>query len=93
MSLNADSRTALNDGELPPCEIYVDAEGEWFHKGNKITRSDIIELFYENLTHTLEGEFLIEWKGRQCRLEVADTPFVVSRADRSSSEQGRERSE
>lgn len=76
--------------EIPSCEIYVDEEGEWFHKGNRITRENIVEFFYENLSRTPEGEFIIEWKGTRCRVEAADTPFVISRADRLDSTAGKE---
>jgi len=78
------------EGEIPLCEIHVDDEGDWFHKGNKIIREDILEFFYENLSRTSEGEFLIEWQGSRCRLEAADTPFVISRVDRGSQEQGKD---
>ncbi|MCK8602463.1 DUF1285 domain-containing protein [Desulfoferrobacter suflitae] len=78
---------AVNDPVLP-CEIFVDAEGDWFHKGSKITRDDILELFYEHLSLTPENEFIIDWRGKRCSLDVADTPFVISRVDRTASQEG-----
>lgn len=88
MDLKDILRATGTEGEIPPCEIFVDEEGQWFHKGNKIIREDILEFFYENLSRTPEGEFLIECKGTRCRLEAADTPFVISRVDRGKSEKG-----
>lgn len=67
---------------IPPCEIYVDAEGDWYFKGNQITREDILELFYENLHLTSDHKYLIEWRNQRCLLDVADTPFVIAAADR-----------
>jgi len=81
--------TDLN-AKILPCEIFVDEEGEWFHKGNRIIRDDILDLFYENLAITPEGRFIIDWRGKQCMLEAADTPFVISRVDRIESEDGGE---
>ena len=73
---------------LAPCEIFVDEEGEWLHKGNRIIREDILELFYDNLSLTAEGTYIIEWKDGRCFLEVADTPFVVARVDRTQLPEG-----
>jgi hypothetical protein len=69
---------------IPPCEIYVDEEGDWYHRQNKILRKDILHLFYENLHLDQNGVFFIDWKGNQCTLDVADTPFVISRVDRKT---------
>jgi uncharacterized protein len=63
-------------------DIRVDEEGEWHHLGTRIVREDIIQLFLDNLVQRPDGSYLIEWKGSQCPIEVADTPFVVTRVDR-----------
>ena len=73
-----------------PCQIRVDEEGDWYHQGSLIFREDILELFYANLHLSRENGFLIRWRGTQCTLDVADTPFVVTRADRKRSESGEE---
>jgi uncharacterized protein len=70
-----------NNGRILPCEIYVDEEGQWFYQGNRIIREDILELFYDSLSRSPEGEYMIQWRGNRCLLEVADTPFVISRVD------------
>jgi uncharacterized protein len=76
--------------ELRPCNIFVDEEGEWFHEGNKIVRKEILQLLYESLKHTSDKRFILEWKQDRCILDVADTPFVISRVDRVA-EDGEER--
>lgn len=85
MDLDTVLGSTESNGKILPCEIFVDEEGEWFHQGNKIIRDDILELFYQNLSFTPEGEYIIDWRGKQCSLEVADTPFVISRVDRTES--------
>lgn len=85
MDLDTVLSSTESTDKILPCEIFVDEEGEWFHKGNKIIRDDILELFYQNLFITPQGEFIIDWRGKQCSLEVADTPFVISRVDRTES--------
>lgn len=72
---------------IAPCEIFVDEEAEWFHKGAKIIREDILELFYEHITLSEKHGYLIEWRNTQCKLDVADTPFVIARVDRLSKAQ------
>lgn len=66
---------------FPPCLIYVDAEGDWYHKGAKIIRKDILKIFYDNLDLTPSGLFVIRLKNEQCYVEVADTPFVVQQTN------------
>jgi hypothetical protein len=68
--------------EINPGNIYVDNEGDWYYQGNKIIREEILELFYDNLQLSPEGQFLIEWRQTRCALDVEDTPFVISRVDR-----------
>ncbi|RLA93188.1 MAG: hypothetical protein DRG83_21350 [Deltaproteobacteria bacterium] len=62
---------------FPPCLIYVDAEGDWYHKGARIIRKDILKIFYDNLQLTDTGLYVIKLKNEQCYIEVADTPFVI----------------
>ncbi len=74
---------AFGEGGLPGGgDIHVDEEGEWFYRGTKIVREDIIELFLEHLVLGADGRFVIEWRGSHCGIDAADTPFVVTRVDR-----------
>lgn len=72
---------------IAQCEIYVDEEAEWFHRGAKIIREDILELFYEHIILSEKHGYLIEWRNTRCALEAADTPFVISRVDRVAESQ------
>lgn len=68
--------------------IYVDEEGDWYYHNDKISREDILELFLTNLCLASGGLFFIAWGGQRCALEVADTPFIVTRVDRVRSQEG-----
>jgi len=72
--------------EIQPSDIYVDAEGEWYNKGMKIFREEIIEIFLDNLHLNPDGTFFIEWKQSRCFLKAADTPLVIARVDLVKSE-------
>jgi hypothetical protein len=67
--------------DIPPCEIFIDKEGRWFHNGAEIVRRDIIRLFYANMQRDSWGRYVLHWHGSACSVEVEDTAFVVRRAD------------
>jgi len=74
---------AVGEGGAPGAgDIRVDEEGDWTHRGIRIVREDVIQLFLDNLVRLPEGSYVIEWKGSRCPIEVADTPYVVTRVDR-----------
>lgn len=79
--------------EPPPCMIYVDKEGSWFHKGAPIIHRELLLLFYQCIHVDDQGRYIIKFKNQVCRLDVEDTPFVVLRTDylRSSGDGGTER--
>lgn len=82
------SNLSEKSGELYPSDIAVDVEGEWFYRGAKLVREDIIELFLNCVRLNPGGPsgggspFCIEWKQNLCSLDVADTPFVIARVDK-----------
>ncbi len=67
---------------MPPSGVYVDEEGDWYYQKERIIREDIVELFLANLSLVPDGPYFIDWRGQRCALEVADTPFIVTRVDR-----------
>ena len=79
--MNGLSETELFREGAPSCQVYVDEEGEWYHKGSRIFRRDILQLFYEHMVPDDKEGYLIRWQGRECRVDAADTPFVVTRVD------------
>lgn len=68
--------------EIPSSGIFVDVEGDWYHEGNPIFRDAILHLFLESLSLDGQGRYIVDCGGSRCTLDVADTPFVVSRVDR-----------
>jgi hypothetical protein len=76
-----ESGTGLKGSEIPPCMIYVDKEGAWFHKGAPIIHRELLVLFYQCIRLDEEGDYIIRFKDQVCRLDVEDTPFVILRTD------------
>jgi len=73
---------------IEPSGITVDEEGNWFYQGNPIIREDILQLFYEHLKVTPGNGYFIEWQGKLNSIDVADTPFVITRVDWDETPQG-----
>jgi uncharacterized protein len=85
--VTVDSKDFPTSPEKPPekilsSDISVDEEGDWYYHEDRIIREDILQLFLSNLCLSPDGSFFIAWRGQRCALQVADTPFVVSRVDR-----------
>ena len=64
---------------IPPCLIFIDKEGRWYHKGAEMIHREFIHLFYQNMTLDSEGRYVIQWDGARCYVDVEDTAFVVTR--------------
>ena len=80
----------IND--LPPCLIYIDKEGQWYHEGVEMIRRDFIRIFYENMEMDSQGRYVILWGGKRCYVEVEDTAFVVWKMHyQDAAEEGNER--
>jgi len=67
--------------DLPPCLIYIDKEGKWYHEGAEIIRSDFIQFFFEHMELDEQGRYIVNWNGQRCYVEVEDTAFVVRQVD------------
>ncbi|MBW2558928.1 MAG: DUF1285 domain-containing protein [Deltaproteobacteria bacterium] len=65
------------ENEIPSLPIRIDKEGDWYYRGARMFRKDILKLFFENLKRDELGRYLIEFEGDRCLIEVEDTPFVV----------------
>lgn len=79
-----------SENGIPHSGISVDAEANWFHEEIQIIREDILDLFYQNLDEIESGRYVIVWQGQSHLLEVADTPYVIVRVDRETTEEGRD---
>ncbi|MDQ1335616.1 MAG: uncharacterized protein QG552_2566 [Thermodesulfobacteriota bacterium] len=64
---------------IPPCLIFIDKEGRWYHQGAEMIRREFIRLFYQNMELDPEGRYLINWGDTRCYVDVEDTAFVVKR--------------
>ena len=69
----------MGKDDIPPCLIYIDNEGRWYHQGAEMIRRDFIRIFYKNMELDFEGRYLINWAKKPCYVEVEDTAFVVTR--------------
>jgi hypothetical protein len=67
----------MGDIDLPPCLIFIDKEGRWFHKGAEMVHREFIQLFYENMELDDVGRYIITIGNDRCYVEVEDTPFVI----------------
>lgn len=68
------------EGKFPPCQIQVDQQGRLWHDGAAMIHPGILELIYQSV-HLEEGVYFLQVGKQRCQLEVADTFFVVNRAE------------
>jgi hypothetical protein len=66
---------------IPPCLIYIDKEGRWFHNGAEMIHRGIVLDFYKHLTVDNSGMYIISRGDETCYVEVEDTPFIVTRVE------------
>ncbi len=71
----------MKEDKIPPCMIYIDKEGKWFHKGIEMIHRGIVNEFYRNLTTDSSGGYLIVMGNEKCLVEVEDTPFIITRVE------------
>ena len=79
--------TVTANDNVPPCLIFIDKEGRWFHNGVEMIHRETILLFYQHMSLDSLGRYIITWEGERCYVEVEDTPFVVRRARFMDSDQ------
>jgi hypothetical protein len=70
-------KMARQRDDIPPCLIFIDKEGRWYHQGAEMIHREFIQLFYKNMELDSEGRYLINWANKRCYVEVEDTAFVV----------------
>jgi len=75
--------------DIPPCLIFIDKEGRWYHQGAEMIRREFIRLFYQNMEIDSEGRYLINWADKRGYVEVEDTAFVVRRISYKEGKQDR----
>jgi len=67
--------------DLPPCLIYIDKEGKWYHEGAEIIRADFIKFFLQHMELDEQGRYVVNWNGQRCYVDVEDTAYVVRQVD------------
>jgi len=80
---------AAGERGLVPCEIWIDREGNWYHRGAPMERADIVGHLCRHVGKDRgTGRFVIRMGKQECYLEVEDTPLVITRVLREGGEPG-----
>ena len=79
MNREKEPELRLGENELPPCNILIDREGDWYYRGSPMQRDDIVSHLCQHLRREKSTELYIIQLGKQrCYLEVEDAPLVVT---------------
>jgi len=83
-----------SEGELLPCAIFIDREGDWYYQGSRMHRADMVSHLCQHMRRDeTSGLYIIQMGKQRCYLEVEDTPLVITgvshtgQGERSSDEQ------
>ena len=55
--------------------MVIEADGTWYHRGERIARSELVRLFSTILRHETDGRFALVTPHERQFIAVADTPF------------------
>jgi uncharacterized protein len=61
--------------ELP--EIRIDREGVWYYRDVEMTRTEIVQYFYQHLHRDSQGNYQIVLNQERCSIHVDDVPYVI----------------
>ena len=79
MDKNNQLELRLAEGEIPPCGIVIDKEGDWYYQGSRMYRADIVSHLCQHLRRDeSSGLYIIQMGQQRCYLEVEDAPLVVT---------------
>ena len=68
-----------SEGELLPCGIVIDREGDWYYQGSRMHRADIVSHLCQHLGRDeSSGLYIIQMGKQRCYLEVEGTPLVIT---------------
>lgn len=79
MTDEQEPQLSLSEGQLLPCGIFIDQEGDWYYRGSVMQRGDIVSHLCQHLRREESSErYIIQMDKQRCYLEVEDTPLVVT---------------
>jgi uncharacterized protein len=58
-------------------DIYIDAKGDWYHEGGRITRQPLVNLFASILRREADGEYYLVTPVEKWRIRVDDAPLLA----------------
>ncbi len=61
--------------------IKIKSNGEWLYQNNLIQKKSLIKLFSSVLVSDEKGNFYLETPAEKGKIEVEDTPFVITNFD------------
>ena len=68
-----------SEGELLPCGIVIDREGDWHYRGSRMQRSDIVSHLCQHMRRDeASGLYIVQLGKQRCYLEVEDTPLAIT---------------
>lgn len=68
-----------SEGELLPCGIVIDREGDWHYRGSRMERSDIVSHLCQHMCRDeASGLYIVQLGKQRCYLEVEDTPLAIT---------------
>lgn len=71
-------------------DIRIDKDGIWYYLGAHMFRKDILSLFFQSVRIDENGKYLVEMGRERCYLDVEDTVFVVTSAEKTTNDDGTE---
>ena len=74
--------------QLGEIDIHIDAQGFWFHEGDPIARTELVQLFASILWHENDQHYLVT-PVEKLAIEVADSPYLIHQMEHID-EQGQE---
>ena len=79
MSDEIEPQLPTSGDELLPCAIFIDREGDWYYRGSRMERSDIVSHLCQHMRRDeASGLYIIQMGKQRCYLEVEDTPLTIT---------------
>jgi hypothetical protein len=94
MNKENEAKLGLREKELLPCGIVIDREGDWYYRGSRMERADIVSHLCQHVQRDeSRGLYIIQMGQQRCYLEVEDTPLVVTAVFQIKESKGKDQEE